>query len=159
MTITCSQTLGTALGDWTADTAGLGCTGAALIFGPLLILIAAGYYLTSISRTLLFRAAFILTRPLGAVLGDFVDKPINEGELALSLCFRIGRAFHSDGRWHFHIPPKGRKTGALGHQYVSRATAPGFAAICPHTIHTLDLPNSRRGPLQWRRSYLQAQSA
>jgi uncharacterized membrane-anchored protein len=79
-----SQTLGTALGDWTADSVGLGYTGAALIFGSLLILIAAGYYLTRISRTSLFWAAFILTRPLGAVLGDFVDKPVSEGGLALS---------------------------------------------------------------------------
>jgi uncharacterized membrane-anchored protein len=84
VTIMFSQTLGTALGDWTADSAGLGYTGAALIFGSLLMLVAAAYYWTRISHTLLFWAAFILTRPLGAVLGDFVDKPVSEGGLALS---------------------------------------------------------------------------
>jgi len=87
VTIMFSQTLGTALGDWTADSVGLGYTGAALIFGSLLIVIAAGYYLTRISRTSLFWAAFILTRPLGAVLGDFADKPVSEGGLALSRFF------------------------------------------------------------------------
>lgn len=84
VTIMFSQTLGTALGDWTAGTAGLGYTGAALLFGGLLALIAAAYYWTSLSRTLLFWAAFILTRPLGAVVGDFLDKPLNAGGLALS---------------------------------------------------------------------------
>jgi uncharacterized membrane-anchored protein len=84
VTIMFSQTLGTALGDWTADSAGLGYTGAALIFGSLLMLVAAAYYWTRMSHTLLFWAAFILTRPLGAVLGDFVDKPVSEGGLALS---------------------------------------------------------------------------
>ena len=83
-TIMFSQTLGTALGDWTADTAGLGHSGAALIFGLMLAAIAAAYLWTKISRTLLFWAAFILTRPLGAVVGDFLDKPIGEGGLALS---------------------------------------------------------------------------
>ena len=71
LTIMFSQTLGTALGDWTADTAGLGYTGAAVVFGGLLALVVAAYYWTSVSRTLLFWAAFILTRPLGAVVGDF----------------------------------------------------------------------------------------
>lgn len=84
ITILFSQTLGTALGDWTADTAGLGYTGAAFVFGALLILVVAAYYWTHISRTLLFWAAFILTRPLGAVVGDFLDKPLNAGGLALS---------------------------------------------------------------------------
>lgn len=84
VTIMFSQTLGTALGDWTADTAGLGYLGAALIFGGLLLLICAAYFWTQISRTFLFWAAFILTRPLGAVLGDFLDKPISAGGLALS---------------------------------------------------------------------------
>lgn len=84
VTIMCSQTLGTALGDWTADTAGLGYTGAALVFGGLLVLVVAAYYRTRISRTALFWAAFILTRPLGAVVGDFLDKPLNAGGLALS---------------------------------------------------------------------------
>jgi uncharacterized membrane-anchored protein len=84
VTIMFSQTLGTALGDWTADTAGLGYTGAALVFGGMLAAIAAAYYLTTISHTALFWAAFILTRPLGAVVGDFLDKPVAKGGLALS---------------------------------------------------------------------------
>jgi len=84
VTIMFSQTLGTALGDWTADTAGLGYSGGALVFGTLLALIAAAYYRTKISHTVLFWAAFILTRPLGAVVGDFLDKPIAKGGLELS---------------------------------------------------------------------------
>jgi uncharacterized membrane-anchored protein len=84
ITIMFSQTLGTALGDWMADDAGLGYGGSAMVFGGLLAVIAAMYYLTSISRTLLFWAAFILTRPLGAVVGDFLDKPISKGGLELS---------------------------------------------------------------------------
>ncbi len=84
VTIMFSQTLGTALGDWTADTAGLGYSGGALIFSAMLAVIAILYYRTRISHTLLFWAAFILTRPLGAVVGDFLDKPIIHGGLALS---------------------------------------------------------------------------
>lgn len=84
VTIMFSQTLGTALGDWTADTAGLGYTGGAMVFGSLLAIIAVAYYRTKISHTALFWAAFILTRPLGAVVGDFLDKPIAKGGLALS---------------------------------------------------------------------------
>lgn len=84
ITIMFSQTLGTALGDWTADTAGLGYGGGAMIFSILLGLVAAACYWTSISRTVLFWAAFILTRPLGAVVGDFLDKPMNAGGLALN---------------------------------------------------------------------------
>ena len=84
ITIMFSQTLGTALGDWTADTAGLGYTGGMLIFGALLALLAVLYRWTRVSRTLLFWAAFVLTRPLGAVVGDFLDKPIDHGGLALS---------------------------------------------------------------------------
>lgn len=83
-TIMLSQTLGTALGDWTADTAGLGYLGAAAIFGGLLILVAGAYFWSEISRTALFWAAFVLTRPLGAVVGDFLDKPVESGGLALS---------------------------------------------------------------------------
>ncbi len=83
VTIMFSQTLGTALGDWTADTAGYGYTGAALIFGGLLAAVALAYYFTRISRTALFWAAFVLTRPLGAVVGDFLDKPVKAGGLAL----------------------------------------------------------------------------
>ena len=84
LTIMFSQTLGTALGDWTADTAGFGYTGAAMVFGALLMLVVAAFYWTKVSRTLLFWAAFILTRPLGAVVGDFLDKPLSAGGLALS---------------------------------------------------------------------------
>ena len=84
ITIMFSQTLGTALGDWTADSAGLAYTGGAIVFSLLLALVAAAYFWTNISRTALFWAAFILTRPLGAVVGDFLDKPINAGGLALS---------------------------------------------------------------------------
>jgi uncharacterized membrane-anchored protein len=72
------------LGDWTADSAGLGYTGGIVVFVTLIALVAAAYYWTSISRTLLFWAAFVLTRPLGAVLGDFFDKPVASGGLALS---------------------------------------------------------------------------
>ena len=87
VTIMFSQTLGTALGDWMASTAGLGYGGGAVVFSALLALIAAGYYWTTLSRTLLFWAAFILTRPLGAVVGDLLDKPLNAGGLALSRYF------------------------------------------------------------------------
>jgi uncharacterized membrane-anchored protein len=79
-----SQTLGTALGDWMADTNGLGYEGGALVFAAGLALIAAAYFYTSMSRTLLFWAAFILTRPLGATLGDLLDKPLDSGGLAFS---------------------------------------------------------------------------
>jgi uncharacterized membrane-anchored protein len=84
LTIMFSQTLGTALGDWTADTAGLGYAGGAMVFSALLALLVAAYYWTHVTRTGLFWAAFILTRPLGAVVGDFLDKPLNAGGLALS---------------------------------------------------------------------------
>lgn len=83
ITITFSQTLGTALGDWIAD-AGLGYSGGALVFGAALLLIVGLYYWTSASRVLLFWAAFILTRPLGATVGDFLDKPLAKGGLDLS---------------------------------------------------------------------------
>jgi uncharacterized membrane-anchored protein len=79
VTILFSQTLGTALGDWTSDSAGFGFGGSALAFGALLALVVAAYCWTSISRTLLFWTAFILTRPLGAVVGDLLDKPADEG--------------------------------------------------------------------------------
>jgi uncharacterized membrane-anchored protein len=84
VTIMFSQTLGTALGDWVADTNEMGYVGAAAVFGGLLLLTALLYYFTSISRVILFWAAFVLTRPLGAVVGDFLDKPIANGGLALS---------------------------------------------------------------------------
>ena len=86
-TIMFSQTLGTALGDWTADSAGIGYGGGMVIFGLLLAVVAALHFWTKISKTVLFWAAFILTRPLGAVVGDFLDKPISKGGLDLS---RVG---------------------------------------------------------------------
>jgi len=84
VTIMFSQTLGTALGDWVADTEGFGYLASAIIFSGLLAVIALAYYKTAISRTLLFWSAFILTRPLGAVVGDFLDKPLSQGGLELS---------------------------------------------------------------------------
>lgn len=84
VTITFSQTLGTALGDWMADDTGLGYDGGALVFCAGLAVLGALYYWTSISRVFLFWAAFILTRPLGATVGDFLDKPTSDGGLALS---------------------------------------------------------------------------
>lgn len=83
ITITFSQTLGTALGDWVAD-GSLGYSGAALLFGAGLAVLAALYFLTPVSRVLLFWSAFVLTRPLGATVGDFLDKPIARGGLELS---------------------------------------------------------------------------
>ena len=83
-TIMFSQTLGTALGDWTASSAGLGYVGGAVVFSALLALVAAAYFWTNVSRTFLFWSAFILTRPLGAVVGDFLDKPHDAGGLAMS---------------------------------------------------------------------------
>jgi uncharacterized membrane-anchored protein len=83
-TIMFSQTLGTALGDWMADSTGLGYRGGAVVFAIGLAIIAAAYYWTAISRVVLFWAAFVLTRPLGATVGDFLDKPLNHGGLALS---------------------------------------------------------------------------
>jgi uncharacterized membrane-anchored protein len=84
VTIMFSQTLGTALGDWTADTAGLGYSGGAIVFSSMLAVIVLAYYRTKISYTVLFWGAFIITRPLGAVVGDFLDKPISKGGLDLS---------------------------------------------------------------------------
>ena len=84
VTILFSQTLGTALGDWMADTNGLGYEGGALVFAAGLAILAAAYYYTTISRTFLFWAAFILTRPLGATVGDLLDKPLSHGGLAIS---------------------------------------------------------------------------
>ncbi|WP_339913603.1 hypothetical protein [uncultured Brevundimonas sp.] len=84
LTITFSQTLGTALGDWTADTGGLGFLGAAVVFGVALAVVAGLYFRTRISHVVLFWAAFILTRPLGAAVGDLLDKPLDHGGLAFS---------------------------------------------------------------------------
>jgi uncharacterized membrane-anchored protein len=83
ITITFSQTLGTALGDWIAD-AGLGYEGGAIVFGLGLLVLIGLYYRTAISRVVLFWAAFILTRPLGATLGDLFDKPVAQGGFAMS---------------------------------------------------------------------------
>lgn len=84
VTIMFSQTLGTALGDWTADSAGMGYIGAAILFSALLAMVIAAHFWTNVSKTILFWMAFILTRPLGAVVGDFLDKPVADGGLALS---------------------------------------------------------------------------
>ncbi|WP_296714674.1 hypothetical protein [Rhodoblastus sp.] len=84
VTILFSQTLGTALGDWMADTNGLGYEGGAIVFAAALALVAVAYFYTNISRVMLFWTAFILTRPLGATLGDFLDKPVANGGLAVS---------------------------------------------------------------------------
>jgi uncharacterized membrane-anchored protein len=83
-TILFSQTLGTALGDWMADTNGFGYERGAVIFGAGLAVIAALFYFTKVSRVFLFWAAFILTRPLGATLGDLLDKPVDHGGFAFS---------------------------------------------------------------------------
>ena len=83
-TITFSQTLGTALGDWMADSTGLGYEGGAVVFGVALAVVATAFYWTKVSRVTLFWAACILTRPLGATVGDFLDKPVDQGGLALS---------------------------------------------------------------------------
>jgi uncharacterized membrane-anchored protein len=82
--ITFSQTLGTALGDWMADTTAVGYAGGALVFGAALAVLAMLYFWTDVSRVFLFWAAFILTRPLGATVGDFLDKPVHDGGLAFS---------------------------------------------------------------------------
>ena len=84
VTIMCSQTLGTALGDWSADSLGLGYAGGAMLFGTLLLAVWLLHRFTRASATALFWAAFVLTRPLGAVLGDLLDKPVDAGGLALS---------------------------------------------------------------------------
>lgn len=90
ITITFSQTLGTALGDWSADTAGLGYSGGIILFSTLILFILYLYLYTDVSKTILFWSAFVLTRPLGAVVGDFLDKPISSGGLDLS---RFGASF------------------------------------------------------------------
>ncbi|UFX46660.1 hypothetical protein HAP47_0008300 [Bradyrhizobium sp. 41S5] len=84
ITILFSQTLGTALGDWMADSTGLGYSGGAIVFAAGIAIVAAAYLWTRVSRTVLFWVAFVLTRPLGATVGDFLDKPLDHGGLALS---------------------------------------------------------------------------
>jgi len=109
LTIMFSQTLGTALGDWTADTAGLGYLGAAAIFSVLLLMVVLSYYFTNISRTGLFWTAFILTRPLGAVAGDFLDKPVLEGGLELSRYTATGVLFAAIIVLIFMLPQRAAK--------------------------------------------------
>ena len=109
LTIMFSQTLGTALGDWTADTAGLGYLGASAIFSILLLMVVLSYYFTNISRTGLFWTAFILTRPLGAVAGDFLDKPVLEGGLELSRYTATGVLFAAIIVLIFMLPQRAAK--------------------------------------------------
>ncbi|MBC7372354.1 MAG: hypothetical protein H7326_12355, partial [Bdellovibrionaceae bacterium] len=84
VTIMFSQTLGTALGDWTSDSMGFGYAGSAVLFGAGLLVVVGLYFWTNVSRTVLFWSAFVLTRPLGAVVGDYLDKPLENGGIALS---------------------------------------------------------------------------
>jgi uncharacterized membrane-anchored protein len=114
VTITFSQTLGTALGDWIADTSGLGYAGGALVFCAGLAVLAALYYWTSVSRVFLFWAAFILTRPLGATVGDFLDKPTSNGGLALSRPLASAVIFGLIVALIFMLPQRpGRHPGAI----------------------------------------------
>jgi uncharacterized membrane-anchored protein len=114
VTITFSQTLGTALGDWIADTSGLGYAGGALVFCAGLAVLAALYYWTSVSRVFLFWAAFILTRPLGATVGDFLDKPTGNGGLALSRPLASAAIFVLIVALIFMLPQRpGRHPGAI----------------------------------------------
>jgi uncharacterized membrane-anchored protein len=116
ITITFSQTLGTALGDWMADTsiAGhqMGYMGGALVFGTALAVVAALFYRTTISRAALFWAAFILTRPLGATVGDFLDKPIAKGGLDFSRPIASIALFVAIGACLFLFPQRAAKAGA-----------------------------------------------
>jgi uncharacterized membrane-anchored protein len=108
-TILFSQTLGTVLGDWMADTNGFGYEGGALVFGAGLALVAAAYFFTKVSRTLLFWTAFILTRPLGATLGDLLDKPIDHGGFAFSRYAASGILLAFYCCLHPVLASKGRK--------------------------------------------------
>lgn len=107
--ITFSQTLGTALGDWMANSTGLGYEGGAFVFAAALAVLAAVYFWTNVSRVFLFWAAFILTRPLGATIGDLLDKPLSQGRarLELSNCLRRNRSVHS--RVHSPAASEGRQ--------------------------------------------------
>ncbi len=105
--ITFSQTLGTALGDWLADTGGLGYEGGALVFAAGLAVIAALYFRTNTSRVLLFWAAFILTRPLGATVGDLLDKPVQRRGAGAQPPARLG----GDRGIHHRLPPRAAATG------------------------------------------------
>ena len=107
-TILFSQTLGTALGDWMADTNGFGYENAALVFGAALAILAAAYFFTSVSRVFLFWAAFILTRPLGATLGDLFDKPTAQGGFEVRPFHGDRHPRRGDGRPH---PPRTATAG------------------------------------------------
>ena len=110
-----SQTLGTALGDWMADTNGLGYEGGALVFAAGLAVIVGAYFYTNVSRTLLFWSAFILTRPLGATLGDLLDKPLEEGGLAFDRFYASAILAAVIVACIFFLPQKaGRHPGAQG---------------------------------------------
>ncbi len=108
-TITFSQTLGTALGDWMADSTGLGYLGGAAVFAVGLAVLAVLYFTTRVSRVFLFWAAFILTRPLGATLGDFLDKPLNHGGLDFQPAARLAHHRRRHGRADPH-PAAARRT-------------------------------------------------
>ena len=127
VTITFSQTLGTALGDWTADSTGLGYDGGALVFCAGLAVLAALYYWTTISRVFLFWAAFILTRPLGATVGDFLDKPTSHGGLALSRPLASGVILAANRRAYFRLAARGRD-GIPGRLTLSEPTPSTLAA-------------------------------
>jgi len=106
LTITFSQTLGTALGDWAADDGGLGYLGGAAVFGGALALVALLYWRTDISRVALFWAAFILTRPLGATVGDFLDKPMAQGGLGFARDLATGILLVTIGALLLIIPQR-----------------------------------------------------
>jgi uncharacterized membrane-anchored protein len=106
LTITLSQTLGTALGDWAADEGGMGYLGGAIVFGSLLATLWGLYRFTSLSRVLLFWSAFILTRPLGATLGDFLDKPLAHGGLGMGRDVASGLLMIALGVALFLIPKR-----------------------------------------------------
>jgi len=115
MTILFSNTLGTALGDFFADSSGLGYQGAAIVFAGALALLAAVYFFAQASPTLLFWSAFILTRPLGATLGDLLTKPVEEGGLNLSrinsslilAAFMVGCIWFTSRKSGRHSPARG----------------------------------------------------
>ena len=126
VTIMFSQTLGTALGDWVADTNEMGYVGAAAVFGGLLLVTALLYYFTSISRVILFWAAFILTRPLGAVVGDFLDKPHRKRRAGSKPLHRIVSAPGGNRRVDSDFPAEAGFESALKKSEetpLSRATA------------------------------------
>jgi uncharacterized membrane-anchored protein len=112
ITIMFSQTLGTALGDWMADSTGLGYRGGALVFAAGLIVVAVMYLWTNVSRTALFWAAFVLTRPLGATLGDFLDKPVDHGGFALSRYAVSGSLIIAMALFILLFPPRSKERTA-----------------------------------------------